>query len=117
MPMDIALAIDCSGSMSGGELDDAKAAASRFLDDIVPGTHVGLVSFGGSKVIVEMNLTQNFYELREAIDNLRTRGTTPMSEAIELTATEVLVNNQNTNVLILLTDGYPDNEKAYSYKS
>ena len=112
MPMDIALAIDCSGSMSGGELDDAKAAASRFLDDIAPGTHVGLVSFGGSKVRVEMNLTQDFDELRETIDNLRTRGTTPMSEAIELAATEVLVNHQNTNVLILLTDGYPDDENA-----
>ena len=112
MPMDIALVIDCSGSMSGGELDDAKAAASRFLDNINQGTHVGLVSFGGDEVEIEMHLTQDFDELREAIDNLSTRGTTPMDEAIELAATEVLVNHQNTNVLILLTDGYPDDDKA-----
>lgn len=111
-PMDIALAIDCSGSMSGGELDDAKAAASRFLDGIDPSSHVGLVSFGGSKVRVEMNLTQDFEELREAIDNLRTRGSTPMAAAIELARDKVLVNSQNVNVLILLTDGYPDDEEA-----
>ena len=110
MPMNIALVIDCSGSMSAGELDDAKAAASRFLDDIDLSSYVGLVSFGGSKVRVEMNLTKDFDKLRKAIDNLRTRGTTPMTEAIALTRKQVLINSQNVNVLILLTDGLPDDE-------
>ena len=110
MPMDIALAIDCSGSMSAGELDDAKDAATRFLDNIDPSSRVGLISFGGSRVEIEMDLTQDFEELREAIENLRTRGTTPMTEAIALTRNELLIDNQNVNVLILLTDGYPDDE-------
>ena len=110
MPMDIALAIDCSGSMSGGELDDAKDAGSRFLDNIDPSSRVGLISFGGSQVEVEMDLTQDFDELREAIENLRTRGSTPMAEAIALTREELLTDVQNVNVLILLTDGYPDDE-------
>lgn len=110
MPMDIALAIDCSGSMSAGELDDAKDAATRFLDNIEPSSRVGLISFGGSRVEIEMALTQDFDELREAIENLRTRGTTPMTKAIALTRKELLIDNQNVNVLILLTDGYPDDE-------
>ena len=110
MPMDIALAIDCSGSMSAGELDDAKDAGSRFLDNIDPSSRVGLISFGGSQVEVEMDLTQDFDELREAIENLRTRGSTPMAEAIALTREELLTDVQNVNVLILLTDGYPDDE-------
>ena len=109
MPMDIALVIDCSGSMSGGEIDDAKDAASRFLDNIDPSSHVGLVSFG-ARVKIEMPLTQDFDRLRQAIENLRTWGTTPMTEAIALTRERVLVNSQNTNVLILLTDGLPDDE-------
>ena len=63
-----------------------------------------------------MNLTQDFDELREAIDNLRTRGTTPMTEAIALTRKQVLVNSQNINVSILLTDGSPDNKRPPSQK-
>ena len=109
MPMDIALAIDCSGSMSGGELDDAKSAASRFLDNIDPNSRVGLISFGGDMVQIEMYLTQDFDKLRKAIKNLRIRGTTPMSKAIALTRKQLLIDSQNVNVLILLTDGYPDN--------
>jgi len=110
MPMDIALAIDCSGSMSAGELDDAKDAASRFLDNIDPSSRVGLISFGGSQVEIEMGLTQDFDELQKAIENLRTRGTTPMAKAIALTREGLLTDIQNVNVLILLTDGYPDDE-------
>ncbi len=112
MPMDIALAIDCSGSMSGGDIDDAKAASSRFLDNIDPSSQVGLVSFGGSEIEIEMHLTQDFDQLRQAIENLRTRGTTPMTEAIALVRKHVLINSQNTNVLILLTDGFPDEKNT-----
>ena len=108
MPMDIALVIDCSVSMSGVEINDAKNAASRFLGNIDPSSHVGLVSFGSPRVEIEMPLTQDFARLRQAIENLKTRGSTPMTEAITLTRKRVLVNSQNTNVLILLTDGLPD---------
>ena len=48
-PMDIALVIDCSGSMEGSCIRDAKRAAMGFLDDIDPSIHhVGLVSFGSN---------------------------------------------------------------------
>ena len=114
MPMDIALAIDCSSSMSDKELKDAKEAAYRFLDNIDPSSQVGLVSFGGDDedVEVEMNLTQDFDRLRQAIDALETRGRTPMAKAIALTKEELLISGENVNVLILLTDGYPNDEDA-----
>ena len=113
MPMDIALVIDCSTSMDDdGELDDAKVAASRFLNNIDPSSQVGLVSFGGTEVEVEMNLTQDFDRLQRAIDELETRGTTPMAKAIALTKEELLTDSENVNILILLTDGYPDDGKA-----
>ena len=112
MPMDIALVIDCSGSMSGGELDDAKAAASRFLDTIDPSSQVGLVSFGGSLIETEMGLTHDFDQLRLAIDELETRGSTPMAEAIDVTREDLLTDSGNNKVLILLTDGYPNDKNA-----
>ena len=113
IPMDIALVIDCSISMDDdGELDDAKAAASRFLDTIDPSSQVGLVSFGGSLIEIEMGLTHDFDQLRLAIDELETRGTTPMAEAIDVTREDLLTDSGNNKVLILLTDGYPDDEDA-----
>ena len=107
MPMDIALVIDCSSSMSDDELKDAKEAAYRFLDNIDPSSHVGLVSFGIDTEI-EMDLTQDFDELQKAIANLTSGGTTPMDKAIALTKDELLIHSEKVNVLILLTDGYPD---------
>ena len=113
-PVDIALVIDCSYSMNDGKLDDAKAAASRFLENIDPSSQVGLVSFGGGDedVEIEMDLTQDFDRLWQAIDELTTRGTTPMAQAIALTIEELLISSENVNVLILLTDGYPDDGAA-----
>lgn len=107
--MDVALVIDCSGSMWGREISDAKKAAVRFLDDIGPSAHVGLVSFGNPNAHIQMGLTQDFKKLRRAIESLDAKGGTPMAEAIALTRDQVLVNNENENVLVLLTDGMPNN--------
>ena len=109
VPMDIALVIDCSISMSGQEISDAKNAAVRFLDDIDPSTQVGLVSFGNPNAHIQMGLTQDFKKLRRAIESLDVEGDTPMAEAIALTRDQVLVNSENENVLVLLTDGMPNN--------
>ena len=109
VPMDIALVIDCSGSMWGREISDAKKAAVRFLDDIGPSAYVGLVSFGNPYAHIQMELTQDFAKLRRAIESLDADGDTPMAEAIALVRNQVLVNSENVNVLVLLTDGMPNN--------
>ena len=111
MPMDIALVIDCSGSMAGTNIRDAKNAAVRFLDEVDQSWRVGLVSFGGSLAKIERALTQNFEALRRAIRGIEIRGSTPMTQAIEVTRKKLL-NSGNGNVLILLTDGYPDHPWA-----
>ena len=109
--MDIALVIDCSGSMSGAKISDAKNASVQFLDNIDPSAHIGLVSFGNPDAHIQMPLTQNFMQLCQAIESLDADGGTPMAEAIALTRDQVLVNSENENVLVLLTDGMPNNSK------
>ena len=110
-PMDIALVIDCSGSMYGEKISDAKNAAVQFLNDIDPSTHVGLVSFQ-SNAHLRMQLTQDFIKLRRAIKSLDAGGGNSDEEAIALARDRVLVNSEKENVLVLLADGIPNDKRA-----
>lgn len=105
-PIDIALVIDCSGSMYGDKLSDAKKAAIRFLDDIDPSFRVGLVSFQ-TQAKLEMTLTEDFSKLSQAINNLSAGGGNNDEGAIAIARDQVLVNSQNMKVLVLLADGRP----------
>ena len=107
IPMDIALVIDCSGSMNRGrKLHNAKKAAIRFLDDIDPSFRVGLVSFQ-NRATVEMTLTEDFRELSRKINALNAGGGNNDEEAIAFAQDRVLADSQNIKVLVLLADGRP----------
>ncbi len=117
MPMDIALLLDCSGSMSGSKISDAKDAAIRFLDDINQNAHIGLISFGAPSAHIRVELTQDFDKLCQAIQRLDASGGTPMSSALALAREEMLVDKQNATVIVLLTDGMPNDRTATSTKA
>ena len=104
-PMDIALAIDCSGSMGGGKLEDAKKAAIRFLRTIDPSFRVGLISFETTAQL-EMRLTKDFDRLSQKIKTFRSGGGTNIREAIAIARDQVLASGDSIKVLILLTDGH-----------
>ncbi len=106
MPMDISLVIDCSGSMYGEKLANAKKAAIQFLDDIDPSFRVGLVSFQ-SKATLQMSLTDDFTKLGRKIKNLSSGGGNSDEEAIALARDQVLEYSPNQKVLVLLADGKP----------
>ena len=111
MPMDIALVIDCSWSMSGDKLRNAKKAAIRFLDDIDPSFQVGLVSFQ-THAKLEINLTKDNDRLSRTINNLDAGGGNNDEGAIAIARDQVLKNSQNMKVLVLLADGRPADEGA-----
>lgn len=111
MPMDIALIIDCSGSMSGNKLKNAKKAAIRFLDEIDSSFQVGLVSFQ-THAKLEINLTKDNDRLSQTINNLNAGGGNNDEGAIAIARDKVLKNSQNIKVLVLLADGRPANEGA-----
>ena len=112
MLMDIALVIDCSGSMSvQNKLKNAQKATIRFLDNIDPSFQVGLVSFQ-THANLEMNLTDNFSELTRRINNLEAGGGNNDEGAIAIARDQILVNSQNIKVLVLLADGRPADRNA-----
>ena len=110
LPMDIALVIDCSGSMWGKKIRDARKAAIQFLDAIDLNVHrVGLISFQ-TKPKLHTKLTQDFTKLRCEIESLDADGGNCDEEAIALARDRVLVNRENEKVLVLLVDGLPYSE-------
>ena len=110
LPMDIALVIDCSGSMAFDKMRAAREAAIRFLDTIDPNVHhVGLVSFK-TKPKLRSELTQDFTKLRRQIERLKAGGDNCDEKAIALARDRVLVNRENEKVLVFLADGLPNSE-------
>ncbi len=108
-PMDVMLAMDCSGSMTGHPLACAKAAALAFVDNFAhPGGRIGLVTFpaGFPRFLGWPNDI-----LRAAINEMEADDGTPMDEALTAATTLLLEGGRRTRVIILMTDGSPDDQR------
>lgn len=108
--LSVLIAIDLSGSMSGEPLQQAQAAAKRFITEMdLSHTSVGLLVFADS-VRVTQSLSQNAKQLNTGIEEwtatmeARTVGrgndAEPFSEALRL-----LKGLEDPRFLIVLTDG------------
>lgn len=108
--VDIALLIDCSGSMSGTAIEEAKKAAISFLKNFrVANGSIGLITFPGGII---HKLSQNFASVKSKISGLDANNGTPMTEAIELAHTQMLVATEYDQVIVLLTDGGPNDRSS-----
>jgi molecular chaperone DnaK len=106
--LDVALLIDCSGSMSGSGIEDAKKAAIGFLNNF-PNGSVGLITFPGG---IAHSLSQDFHSIKRKIKKLTAENGTPMTEALDLAHREMLVYHERDNVIVLLTDGAPNDSSS-----
>ena len=112
VPRSVALVIDTSGSMAGAELEEAKGACQKFIDETDFGSvRAGLVAFG-SRARVVTHLCSSADELKASVASLSTSGSTAMAEAIT-TATDELMTDEDSaqRFLVLFTDGEPDSEE------
>jgi uncharacterized protein YegL len=105
------LLIDVSYSMDGSALAEAKQAAQEFVrkSDLAH-ISIGLIEFG-SKAKIISGLTQNAKHLHKAINQLKTDGSTNMTEGLT-TAYLKLKNVDDPRFIILLTDGVPNHPKS-----
>ena len=105
----IVLCIDVSGSMHGKKLDEAKAGALNFMRNVDPEyTSVGLVSFG-SNAKRRMSFTRSIKDMQQVVKSLSLEGSTAMGEGLKL-ACDDLKQVNGRRVIVLLTDGSPDDE-------
>jgi len=104
--IDVALLIDCSGSMSGSGIEDAKKAAMSFLDNFkVSNGRVALITFPGGIVNY---LDEDFQLIKRKIKSLTAYNGTPMAEAITNGHSQTLIFAETDKIIIILTDGAPD---------
>ncbi len=107
----IVLTIDVSGSMSGSPLLEAQNAARSFVKKCdLSHMSIGLVGFGSSANQIVAPV-QNSRQLNKAIDQLTIHGSTNMADGIRQSQ-GYLQNMDDPRFIILLTDGFPDNQSA-----
>ena len=103
----VVLALDVSGSMGGGALAQAKAAAHRFLEGLGPQDSVAVVAFGDT-VVSLLAFTQDRVAAGAAIDSLTPAGNTALYDATADSVRLAAGSDNSRLAVVLLTDGVDD---------
>src|SRR5205085_9134993 len=102
-PFNVALLLDSSGS-TADQLQQIKAAALAFVDNLRPQDRVLLVEFNDSVRILS-DLTSNREQLRRAIADIQSGEYTQVYEAVYTAVWERLADIEGRKAVILFTDG------------
>lgn len=102
--VDVALAVDVSGSMEGDPLEQAKAAARTFVNELPEGANVAVIGFGDTASLVS-GLTTDRAATLAAIDGLTAGGETALFDAVSLAAAEVAASGTTRTGVVVLSDG------------
>ena len=110
IPMQLALVMDCSGSMYGQSIDDAKKAAESFVcRSLQPSRQIAVVAFPGG---VMSTPTGDLGRLTDAIHNLTPIGSTPMAQGLRDARDLLRPRAGVQRVFVVMTDGHPDDPDA-----
>jgi tight adherence protein B len=103
--LEVALALDTSGSMAGAPLTAAKAAARSFLAQLPATVPVSVVGFGASPTVVSARSTDRAAQ-SSAVTGLVARGQTALYDALGLALAQLPPAGAGIRrVMVLLTDG------------
>ncbi len=108
-PMAIDLLIDCSGSMDGSPMADAKDACKKMISEIVDlSVHdIGITAFADyPSSICEITSDKNI--LLGSVDKMYARGGTRMMQGIEYSYNKLLKSDKNEKIIFMMTDGSPN---------
>ena len=105
------LVIDCSGSMAGRKIDEAKKGALYFAQEALTKRYaIGLISFSSSATHI-CEPQEKVSQVQRHLPGLEPDGSTNMAGAIEL-ATVKLRGRPGPLAMVVITDGMPDQEGA-----
>ncbi len=100
----VVLAIDTSGSMSGGAIEQARVAALSFLDSLAPGDQAAVVSFSNTVEFVQP-MTHDVDALRAAVASLQASGNTALYQGVSDAIDRAAEATPSRKVVIILSDG------------
>ncbi len=106
-PLNLAIAVDTSGSMKGDPMDYTVEGLIRMLDALEPGDHVSLVSFASEATVVADHLAHDDPALDQAVTSLFATGSTNVYDGLR-TAYDLVGEHAEPglqNRVILLSDG------------
>jgi uncharacterized protein YegL len=106
LPVGVVLTLDASGSMSGGPIEAAKAAAKDFVAQARPEDRIALITFA-DEVLVLSGFTNNVEVLTGLIDSIEAGGETAFNDAV-IKGIGLYDTSSARNLLpnmIVLTDG------------
>jgi Ca-activated chloride channel homolog len=109
-PFAAAIMLDISGSMEE-KITLTRASCTYFVDRLREGDTFSIYSFGGYKV----TMYQDFTDIREIPDklwDLRTRGATPLYDAIVTAADALIKRAEKRRAILIVSDGADTNSRA-----
>lgn len=107
-PVNLALVLDKSGSMSGEKIQQAQAAAIKALDWVNANDIVAVIAYdSGVRVLVPATKVTDKTLLISAINQLRADGNTALFAGVNTGAQEIrkFLQRNQVNRIILLSDG------------
>ncbi len=111
--VNVALVIDCSGSMMGQPITDAKNAANAFIDLMQSRDQSAIVSFS-NQPRTDHAFSNDKNALKAAISSINAAGGTAMFDAL-IHAVYLMSASMKNRAIILLTDG-ADKDSYYTYQ-
>ncbi len=110
VPMHIALIMDCSGSMYGQSITEARKAAKAFVSRALNrNRRFTVVAFPGGLKTTPTGEDERIYK---AIDALTPIGSTPMALGLAHARAALKGDAGVQKVYVILTDGHPDDPEA-----
>ncbi|MCA9650036.1 MAG: VWA domain-containing protein [Myxococcales bacterium] len=107
LPLNLAIAVDTSGSMSGEPIDYVREGLYRMLDDLGPDDRVSLIAFDDQASMVVQSVGGDDPELTLGIGSLRAGGRTNIYDGLRMAyeTVEAHADPERQNRVILLSDG------------
>lgn len=106
-PLNLAIAIDTSGSMAGANIDYVRTGLDRMLDALEPEDRVTLITFDSLARVEAQYVAGDDPTLATAISDLRAAGSTNLYDGLRLAydSVEAHMEDGRQNRVILLSDG------------
>lgn len=107
-PLNLAVVLDKSGSMTGAKLEKTKQAALLLVDRLAPEDIFSLVIFSDeAHVLIPAQHVRDKEALKEQIESIKADGSTALYSGVELGADQLneFFSDRRINRVILLSDG------------